>query len=335
MKLKLKKPKSITPVTKIPDGKKKFFDLYEHGVTQSLIGTWLRCPTQAYLRYVEGWTSYKKSDAIFFGEICHHVLAKAYATNNVITEAHVKKWLAEYKKQINHYDAPTNIIEQNEIIFAKAEAVMSCYFVFYANDVQKEWIFAEENFKIPYVFPDGKTTWLRGRIDGAFKASKGNWLMDHKTMGRIVIEDTITLLPVDLQVNFYLYAGEILGLVPRGFYYNIIRNPQKKPHKSKNETLAQYVERLKKDIEKSWEDNFYRIQMPITSLEIIEWKQKTLDPIMRDIRKWYDSDYKWPGYFDPTALRTHYGGLAEMAELIINNDHTYYVKREHLFAELE
>ena len=76
----------------------RFYDFYKHGVTQSMITSWLECPTQCYLEYVEGWTQEKRSaeQSILFGNICHHVLYRAYSEVACPAPGIIKTYINEY-----------------------------------------------------------------------------------------------------------------------------------------------------------------------------------------------------------------------------------------------
>ena len=98
-------------------------------------------------------------------------------------------------------------------------------------------------------------------LDGIF--SKDNpkhiYLMDHKFLSMINIENKQTLLQTDFQINFYNYAArEALRKIDptleiKGFYYNICRRPGLKLTQ-KDGSLRGYEERVFEDIIKrpSW-----------------------------------------------------------------------------------
>jgi hypothetical protein len=52
------------------------------------------------------------------------------------------------------------------------------------------------------------------------------------------------------------------------------------------------------------------------------------------MRHWYDTGYKWPGYYNFEMLQTPYGTLTEYAPLVLENDETDFYRRKHVFPEL-
>jgi len=322
---------------KLPSIKKSLWNLYTDGITQSLIAKWLDCPKQAELEYVNGWTPTKYSDAILFGEAVHHVLAEAYSTWQGPLRGLLGSYLKDFEQKRNLLEGDSATIEGNEIVLAKAEAILNIYFMRYAKDFSDNWIAAEKSFSVPFAFPDGKEISLRGKLDGGFINNEKLVLMDHKCMSRIVLDDILFLLPVDLQVNFYLYCMSIYCELnnlpfPKTFIYNIIRNPQSKPHVKEN--IDQYKSRLEDEIAKKMEHYFFRIKLTTNEAEVHQWAKKWLTPLLIDIRRWFDSNFTWPAYFNVRALRTMYG-IAPMARAIVESDFAGLYQREVPFMELD
>ena len=322
--------------------KENFYNFYQHGVTQSLIDMWLRCPHQARL-YVHGWKpTGAESQAMVFGNICHHVLEQAYSGITCPLPGVVKCYIKEYEEILNledRNDLSSEEFYDYEVSLAKAEGVMLGYFSNYQKDFANNWEIAETIFKVPFEFQDGKKTYVTGKLDGGFTTEKESgeelYLMDHKCMGRINLQNLLILLPVDIQVNVYLWAvTQLTGRCPKGFKYNIIRNPSNKPLKSKDETLKEYSDRIQEDVENRPTHYFSRINIPVHPKEIDKWERTWLTPIMRDMRLWFDSQYKWPEYYRPNNLKTEYGTLSPWASALAENDFSKYEKRTKVFEEL-
>ncbi|NIQ14092.1 MAG: hypothetical protein GTO02_06715, partial [Candidatus Dadabacteria bacterium] len=121
---------------------------------------------------------------------------------------------------------------------------------------------------------------------------------------------------------------------PKGFKYNVIRNPQTKPSVRKEEDLKAYKDRIEDDIQKQPKHYFHRIRIPISDEEIDRWESDWLQPIIRDMERWFLSDYTWPEYYRPNNLKTEYGTLSPWAPALAENDFSSYEKRKHLFEEL-
>jgi hypothetical protein len=52
------------------------------------------------------------------------------------------------------------------------------------------------------------------------------------------------------------------------------------------------------------------------------------------MREWAESNYTWPGYYNPVTLENKYG-LHSHARMLIEGDIMGYVKKTRPFMELE
>lgn len=313
------------------------YDFYRDGVTQSMIQKWLQCPKQAELEYVHKWTTYGESEAILFGNVCHHVLEQAYKDYQPPTPGVIRCWIKEYEERNQDDSKPIEIQERNELVYSKAEATMLPYFQHYQADFKNNWLFTETVFKEPIALSSGRTTFISGKIDGGFHSSKDDsalWLIDHKTTSRPDIDTVIALLPVDLQVWTYLVAckARFPDTILKGFIYNIIRRPGQKMTQ-KDLSYQMYIDRVSEKVLEDPKYFFDREPLPIVPSEIDEYKEKQLIPILDAMERWFLSSYKWPAYFNPGALKTIYG-LASMTKAIVSQDFTGLYQRDHLFSEL-
>ena len=342
--------------------KPPIWNLWRDGVTQSLITKWLQCPVQCELEYVHGWTPIKTSEALFFGKIIHYVLEHAYAEEQPPLSGNVESFLTGFKDKIEKQNdnLSTEDFEKREIIYAKAAGLLKAYFFYFRDDFNYRWWSLEERFKVNG--PSGTGIELNGMIDGAFSKKEKDYniyLIDHKILSVINVDNCELLLPADFQINFYLYGiRKLLASIDpkfkiKGFYYNIIRRPGLKFTK-KDGNLRAYEERIFEDIlnrphhyfcsernksasegakinESGSRDLFY---IPVANEEIDQFEQKQLRPILRDIERWHESKFKWPGYYNPQALETKYG-LAPMTRAILYKDFSGLYQRPVPFQELE
>jgi len=146
--------------------------------------------------------------------------------------------------------------------------------------------------------------------------------------------ETIALaLPQDLQSMFYLWCmSEILGEKPKGVLYDVTRRPATRW--GKKDDLASFLGRTQAAVTKPKEPDYYfkRIEMAVTWSEITTWKTDVLDPIMLDIRAWWEGTI--PHYMSPTALTGKYGRCF-MFDGITRGDFSSYHKKTVPFNELE
>ena len=321
----------------------KFYDFWRDGVTQSMMQMFLSCPIQCSLYYGHGYTPVNRLNSpMLFGNICHSILEKAYSSVQPPLPGIIEAYLREYVQSETQERLYTNLVsserKEYDIEVVKASAIMRAYFINYFDDFKNNWEFAEKIFKVPYTFSDGKRTYITGKIDGGFirtVADTSNLIvMDHKCMGRINWGQIIKLQPVDIQLKTYLWAMFKMGNKPVKFIYNIIRNPSKKPLERKDESLDTFRERLFNEVLNTPDEYFFRNEIPICYEEIEKWEREFLQYVLRDMRRWYETKYKWPEYYKPTALKNEYGSLSPMTDLILTGDMTGYYQRKNVFEEL-
>lgn len=322
------------------ESKKGFWNFYRDGVTQSLVQTWLYCPRQCELAYFHGFASAKLPDHLLYGNIVHHALQRAYESNELPLPGNILNWLREYDEMIGNYQAPKEIQKHNELFFARAEVMLTIYCIKYKSDFGLDWKFTEEEVDIPFQFEtDKRTIRLRGKLDACHRHKNSNklWLMDHKNLSRFDVEKFTKLLNADFQVNFYLYCCyKKYNEVPAGFKYNILRSPSIKPdgRKKPPETIDEYKDRLYKDILKRPDHYFKRVRILVDEKHILDWEEKQLKPILNHMKLWWDSGFKFPGYYNPVALETKYG-MSAYADMILLGDLTGLTKKDRPFVELD
>jgi hypothetical protein len=317
--------------------RKTFWSLYHDGVTQSLITKWLYCPKQCELEYFYGFVSAKQAAHFIYGNIVHHALQRMYEKNEYPLPGNILCWIKEYDEIIGNYAAEMDIQEENLIHFVRAEVVLQVYAIAYKKDFDLDWVFTEEEIDIPYTFDDGRTIRLRGKLDACHrhKVSKKLWLMDHKNLSRFNVETVTGLLKGDFQVWFYLYCCYLKhGEVPAGFKYNILRVPNIKIDGRKKESVDEYKLRLYNDVLKRSPHYFKRIRVLVTEKELITWHDEQLKPILTALRVWWDTGFKFPGYYNPVNLETKYG-KSSLADFILHGDMTGLTKKTRPFMELD
>lgn len=324
---------------------KGFWNFYQHGVSQSLIGKFRECPIQCKLCYYDGWTSTKYSESLHFGNAVHYVLAELYGGVTRPLAGEICRKLREFKeiwaKENKNNELSLSQEEQWEKTYAACEAVLLEYFEVpeYLPDFKNNWLYTEKEFKVPFSFSMPHTgekvdTFLRGKIDGGFETSPGvEELIDHKCKGIINHEALIAMLPYDTQCNLYLLAKLIeTGKMPQAIKYNIIRIPQSRP--LKGETLDEFIAKLRVKISTARDHYFYRIRLAITQNEILDWRDRWLIPNLIQIKRWFDSECK-NLTLNPDALYSSKYGLCDFFHLITTGTTQFVYKRKHVFPELE
>lgn len=353
-------------------GQPSLWNFYKHGVTASFLDSFLTCREQTRLAFVEGWSSRDVSLALEFGSCCHWILEQAYSALGMTfhrtsqtygsLEQMRSQWVSEetrayHQKWLSQVDAPTQRqLQQQEFVYGLAEGVLPTYFRRWDGDFNggkylynnntvcpTRWISLEETFESLYTYPDGLQVPIRGKRDGVFVSPKGGvWIFDTKCRSIIKDEEILETLPSDLQQMLYAsvtmkemlenpkkYAGRT---VPTGTVMNIIRRPGQRQKSYPN--LKALLEKVRSEVSnpKKFDHYFIRYQMVFDKGDIQKWKKETLDPLMLDVRGWYEGTT--PHYATHRNLTTKYGKCF-MYNPMVKNDFSQCYRRSVPFNELQ
>jgi hypothetical protein len=324
------------------------WDFWRDGVTQSFLSTWSGCMEEARLRYVEGWTDRRVSEALEFGNVFHYALSEFYhGKAKVPTAKRIVNVIEEYRDAwLNERKVVSSSEEETmEKVLALAEPSLCGYVTRWAGDWDgryklgcatvkpKKWLASEQRFRVPFEFADGKQAYLNGMFDGVFEDAKGGiWLLETKTKSRIDEEGIAAGLSIDRQVNLYLHALHTMyGKKVRGVLYNVVRRPGNRLGKS--ETLGAFSDRVGDDIVAKLGSghHFIRWELRLSLKETAAWFNDYLVPVMDDVRAWWEG--RRPHYTNPDALFTKYG-KSSMFNPIVSGDFSGHFRRSRAFNEL-
>jgi hypothetical protein len=347
-------------------GKVGVWNLFRDGVTSSFLDLWMTCEEQARLAYVEGWTGRLTPMGIAFGSCVHDCLYRGYsriiktpsllATFQTNCAGLVKECEVAWKAESP--DAPTEQVQIQELVYGYAECVLPAYFRRWDGDFTgkysfmenpsihpKSFVSLEEQFSVPYVYPDGVIVPLCGQRDMVFTTKTDKeMIQDTKCLSIINDKEIMDLFPTDLQQNIYMLARAIeTGKMPEGSVKNILRRPGHRRSKKGGieEPLPQFFARIKQSVDdvNQWDMKgeettgwFVRFNMLVTPDEVLHWKATRLDPIMDDLRMWATG--KRPHYPRDRHAVTKYGRCGMYGPLI-KNDFTHVYQRSSPFPELE
>jgi len=315
---------------------KKFYSYERDGITQGLIGMWLECRQKAKY-FIQGYSGKGSSFALTNGTIGHGVLQYVYdgyrtgKIKTIPTRLEVKKYTAVVEKIFMKENprASKRTLEDLDLALMYAEALMPLYFQRWKDDFKKyQWLKVESAFKLPFTTSDGRKTFIRGKMDGAFK-SNGNWLFESKFKSIINDNDLVDTLGFDTQCMVYLWALMTgYKLNPQGVLYNVVRRPGLKI--KKGEALVQFSKRVQEDIEARPEWYFYRYEIFIDKDDIKKWTT-TLDAMVMEFMDWCDGTAAT--YRNTGACVTKYGRCWGLTTCADGNFHTME-KRPTVFREL-
>ena len=297
-----------------------------------MLGKWLACRESARL-YLDGVTPLQKKDAMMAGSIYHDALETLY---NAVQQAGSPVDAQEIVALVfDSFDdaVPTTAtaaeIEKLEATYAMVEAVLPVYVDHWMEDFTGgvDWTKVEETFRVTAPGVDGVC--LTGKIDGAFtRGPKSLWLFETKTKAQIQGATMDDALPLDMQVQLYLYAlAHVTGRKPRGVLYNVIRRPQLRQKKA--ESRVEFFSRVRADVQDRPDHYFHRWEVSVSTDEMRQF-EKALSSIVKEFVAWCDGE-----------LATYRNGNACLRPWVCSylplcstgNQSGYYV-REDVFQEL-
>lgn len=291
------------------------------GVTQSMLSMFLTCKERFRIRVIEGLGLVDQFvEAIEYGQMWH-----------LCEEKHAegvdwKQPLGDYANELLlKYPESTSSIKK---LFRCCKIQFPIYAKYWQehDDVKnRESIYSEMSFKVPYRLPSGRCVFLRGKFDSVDYIKEGRrkliYLQENKAKGRIDVDKTQQQLTFDLQSMMYLTAmqqlhpDEAIG----GIRYNVIRRPLSgglhaiRQHKGrlvnakdKNgkviktadgtpkkvrkgvETDKQFYERLGKLMEDNSDDFFYRWKVKISRDDLAHYQDNFLNPCLEHVACWYE-----------------------------------------------
>ena len=297
-KLVAKIPKKAThPLleTKVP--KKPPYagwDLFKHGVSQSLLQKFQTDVERTHIRIVRGLKETTRKEAMEYGSIFHKIDEYACTLGKKCTERSLSEIMSLYMKKVYPY----------------AESIMLCkiaimqYFHYLKweesrpkyNHIEQEPIF-DEKYELPPLYfkaegieiriPSGVTIRLRGRIDGIIE-NCGMWIKENKTKSQINIIHLQDTIHANIQVMFYALCSELkYGRPCKGVVYNVIRKPGQR--QKIKESDANYIERISGEIEKDPEYYFHRLTVEFAPGQVDKWVRQELLPLLYRVYIWWKS----------------------------------------------
>ncbi len=321
---KLKKLKMPPTLGSAGKRSKPYRDIDKDGVTYSFLSEFLLDREAARMSYVEGFQEAGMIGAIEFGQCFHNCLEATAANGNVPPSAHeiVKKYI---KKRVREAKLRGNDKLSLEQLGQITAMMYPLYHEFWRHNngiefqPNAQFVAQEESFEVPYSFvgPDNMVInmKLRGRFDAIFRSDGSLWLMENKTKSQIDSEGLTASLSMDLQTMMYCLAIKLkYGEYPAGVLYNVIKRPG---HRfGVRDTPASFLQRIQDAVVANPNEYFMRWHVDINEVELDDWTSRSFNPILFQVRRWWDSIKKdpfnpwkspWENFVNPEALYTRYG----------------------------
>ena len=313
--------------------KREKYSLLKHGITSSMLGTWLECKQKAKLSQ-DRWTKTRTGGALRRGSMAHAVLEECYNQQQAGKKMGPKKVARIVDKIFNDFQDKegkrwsVGEIAEFEMLWAQASAVLPAYFKHYKD--RFKWVGVEQKFSVPLEVEGVGEVTLRGMRDGAFKLKKKFWLFETKTRARIDEWAIVDTLSRDLQVNVYLLSLWLeSGKLPSGVLYNVIRWPGLK--QKKDESSLDFRERIAEHIAKDPEHYFKRFEIVTDEEELTTFREE-LEGHLREIHEWVEAGRPTTMFANPCVGKY---GMCQYVPLCFEGNTAPYVRRDALFPELE
>jgi len=304
----------------------KEYNLETIGTTQSMLQNFLNCP----MLYLYNLNKYNQigRNTTGFGSMFHEMLDKIYSYYYIHKEIPTKNKIVYF---LESYINDTEDLEycnqkQIELMCGTVLVLLTQYIVFYEDDFTKLKFNRIEG--VQETKYKGYT--LRGKIDLIFRIRNFNWIMEHKTKGKIEEKNLLKQLTFDFQNLFYITIFESMnvGESIRGVLYNIIRRPRSKP--LKNESLIEYLDRLEGMVKKDPYHYFKRMELIYTPEDKKQFKVELIR-ILKDVEDYLSGRKRV--YKRTTSCVSWY--TCEFLDACSSGCLAGYEQRKLLFPELD
>jgi len=299
---KMQAPKSDSDI-----GPRFKWNIYKHGLTQSMISNFRKCERKFRLS-VDGLASMADGTALVYGsvfhtalDICQNIIRNTPDEEEVIIDyAKVMEELIQnYADEYNNANPEAK--ESYELSYGWTEITLPRYFKHWKQDffgdTKKEFVEIEEEFCVNFqscISPE-RVVPLRGKRDGLVREGGQLWLWENKTKGTWNEYNLAQIVERDLQNNTYILSAELSGKNVKGIIYNIIRRPQLR--RTKKESMKEYLDRCAIDIDSRPEFYFLRLQVDVSEHQRTTFKAQMARQVAL-MELWYSNIYLKSPFLD-------------------------------------
>lgn len=251
------------------------WDLYQDGISQSMLAKFVTCRERFRVYAVEGLNPTDRKEAMEFGTIFHKALefsAQKMTTSQIISA------LIRWGKKV-----------RLDIDLCRIAAIIIPHYTSFWKKDRFQYVSQEEVFSVPHKIRfNNRIVNLRGRWDEVYTLKGKLWLQENKTKSKIDEDKLLSVLPWDLQTMLYCYTLQLkTGKQVGGFLYNVIRKPGLKQHVKESD--LKFLNRINDDIAKQPEHYFKRYEISLTPTDIANFVNQTLDPLLDQVAVWWES----------------------------------------------
>lgn len=323
------------------------------GITNSLLTRWIVCRERFRLYAVEGYREDEDfSPALEFGQLWHEA-EEAQGRGKDWRRA-----MRGYRDRLRaqHGSSAEDEIRKWYSVASTTFPIYVHHWMEHSDEVNRSPIMEEAAFRVPYELPSGRIITLRGKFDAVFRTGKSIWLQENKTKSKIDVEGITKTVDRNLQTMIYQIAlrlfreghGTLDGMSDRavekirqqltrgqikGVLYNVIRRgladlraiKQRKGRMVKGkrvggETEKQFYARLGEQMKSEPAEWFHRWKITLTASDVVEFRRRSLDPILMTLSRWWDSieadpfnPWECEGECNPYHFQTPWGVYNSLA----------------------
>lgn len=325
----------------------------------------MNCRESFRLGAVEGWTPKNIKVPLEFGSAFHKCMEYVEGGGRVENIDRVCDDYLSARKKDKNAGMTADDLTDLERVMGMVEVTYQAYFDYW-NDVPTfvsakrkyrdsafKYKYQEEAFDVVHLLPSGRKVRLRGRWDAVLThpITKRLMLQENKTKERIDEYAITHGLKKDLQTQFYLWSLHLTeGVYPRHVLYNVIRRPGLRP--GVKETVVEFVKRVSDDIDARPDHYFMRWVVDVDIEDIVNFRDRTLNPLLATIVEWWDSIKHDPfspwtladgkpnmlhferpfGIYDSAAFGN---GMGDFHQIRYADNYEPFYQREMPFPELE
>lgn len=267
------------------------FDPFKDGITQSILSAWLICREKSRMNTLLGLTSGGASWPLTYGSIAHGALEPYYADLSLGKLGTSFAHYARTALKVYMAGEGKDSLERQSMA-EEAAAIVTVILPHYhqkwsSHDTKVRWTAIEKQFKREAC--GGRCT-ATGKIDGGFETKKEHWLFETKNKSSFNASYE-SWLGIDLQLGYYLLGyRSLVGCIPVGALYNILRRPDRL--KAKSVSFKDYLEKIDEDVTKRPEHYFMRYRLKFTAKEI-QQHELSIEDKLREFMNWHDTtDHK-------------------------------------------
>ena len=268
------------------------------GVTQGLLSRYLSCPERFRLRTVEGWAPADAFNArIEYGNLWH-ACEEALAGGRPWEDALHAEWMRLAKQYPLAREEAGEWAGKVQVFFPEYVKHWEAH-----PDVRdRQPVFQEQVFDVPYRLPSGRDVRLRGKWDAVDAIGGGLLIQENKTKSTIDSVKIGRQILFDLQSLFYLTALTALrdwSAVPfaqlfpvAGVRYNCVRRPA---HKTVESAYKKFGEDQRNGRIGEW---FSRWEVSVDAGAVVNFRRRCLDPLLENLcddAEWYLDCYRTHG----------------------------------------